>query len=477
MSNNEMKCYSNAGLVHSRISCLFRHILLFSLVLLGVRGWTNAETLEEADTDFFQGTFEEALEHAKDEGKLVLLEGAYGKRSWCGICIAMQETVFSSAEVKEFLNSRFVIYPVFVRENRWQDSEIAAKYKITRYPTYIVIDSDGKELSRVYLNSVITNEQFIDLVGQMIGESQSDFDTLQNRYDQGNRSPDFIQEYLKAAVVHYILGNKQSFSGDHELLSQHLDERRQFRSIAAGYFNSRPFDELLNPTDIYLVLHFKNRVKPGDKLFEYVMNNFDSVLEHISISAISQFVLNAMSIKFRDLAVNGDDRYLTYSETLNNSFPQVTNYVQLRAARFSNPILSEQSYLDWTYLRANAKRSSEGTFVLRQVDYETLYKHYSKRLSDTSATITAAEFSHVAGLFGTSSSLGHKKFALGSARKATQLEPKEPWYSHRVVDLLGETGQQDEALKTVRDYVSSLSDSDEDLKLLESFLQLLGATN
>ncbi|MDE0093173.1 MAG: hypothetical protein OXO49_01565 [Gammaproteobacteria bacterium] len=277
--------------------------------------------------------------------------------------------------------------------------------------------------------------------------------------------------------MHYILGNKQSFSGAHELLSQHLDERRQFRSIAAGYFNSRPFDELLIPTDIYLVLHFKNRVKTGDKLVEYVMNNFDSVLEHISISAISQFVLNAMSIKFRDLAVNRDDQYLTYYETLNDSFPQVTNYVQLRAVRFSNPIFNEQSYLDWTYLRANAKRSSEGTLVLRQVDYETLYKHYSKRLSDTSATITAAEFSHVAGLFGLSSSLRHKKFALDSARKATQLFPKEPWYSHKVVDLLRETGQQDEALLTVRDYVSRLSDSDEDLKLLESFLQLLGATN
>ncbi|MDE0093172.1 MAG: DUF953 domain-containing protein [Gammaproteobacteria bacterium] len=188
MSYNEMKRYSNAGLVHSSTSRRLRYIFLFSLVLLGVLGWTEAEIPEETVTDFFQGTFEEALEHAKDEGKLVLLEGAYGKRSWCGTCIAMQETVFSSAEVKEFLNSRFVKHQVFVRENRWQDqdSEIASKYKITRYPTYIVIDSDGKELSRVYLDSAITNEQFIDLVGQMIGESQSDFDTLQNRYDQGN---------------------------------------------------------------------------------------------------------------------------------------------------------------------------------------------------------------------------------------------------------------------------------------------------
>lgn len=477
MSHNELKRYLHAGLVHS-ISRRLQYILLFSSMLLGVQGWPEAPILEETSTDFFQDTFEEALEYAKAQGKLVLIEGSYGKPSWCGTCLAMQETVFSSTEVKEFLDSRFVSHQVFVRENRWQDgdSEIASKYNITRYPTYIIIDTNGNELSRVYLNSAVSNEQFIDLVGQMIGESQSDFDTFQKRYDKGDRSPEFIQEYLKAAILHYIIGNKQSFGGNRELSSKHRAERRQFKSIATGYFDSRPFDELLNPTDIYLVLHFKNYAEPGDKLFEYVMNNFDAVLEHISISAISQFVLNAMSTKSRDLAENGDEQYLTYNETLHDFFPQVTNYVQQPAAGFSNPILSEQIYLDWRYLTATAKRSSEGILLDQPANFEKMYKHYSKRLSGTSATITAAEFSHVADLFGLSSSLRHKNFALDSARKAAQLDPKEPWFSHRVVDLLGETGQQDEALRTVIDYVSRLLDSAEDLKLLEHFLQLSGAT-
>lgn len=187
MSYNELKRYSHAGLVHS-ISRRLQYVLLFSSMLLGVQGWPETPILEETSTDFFQGTFEETLEHAKAQGKLVLLEGSYGKPSWCGTCLAMQETVFSSTEVKEFLNSRFVTHQVFIRENRWQDedSEIASKYNITRYPTYIIIDTDGNELSRVYLNSAVSNEQFIDLVGQMIGESQSDFDTFQKRYDKGD---------------------------------------------------------------------------------------------------------------------------------------------------------------------------------------------------------------------------------------------------------------------------------------------------
>lgn len=74
-------------------------------MLLGVLGWTKAEIPEETGTDFVQGTFEEVLEHAKDKGKLVLLE----ERSGCGTCIAMQETVFRQQETNAVVCAKLAI--------------------------------------------------------------------------------------------------------------------------------------------------------------------------------------------------------------------------------------------------------------------------------------------------------------------------------------------------------------------------------
>ena len=141
--------------------------------------------------DFFHGSFEDALVLAADDEKLVFVD-VY--TIWCGPCVVMQETVFPLPEVGEFFNVRFVNFKLDAESEEQNGPELAARYDIGVYPTYLILDQKGNELNRA--SSALPSEQFISLVSQMLSESESDFDKLQARYDSGERSTEFMQQYL-----------------------------------------------------------------------------------------------------------------------------------------------------------------------------------------------------------------------------------------------------------------------------------------
>ena len=60
---------------------------------------------ESRGIDFFPGSWNEALELAKKEDKLIFLD-AYA--SWCGPCKSMQKKVFPTDKVGEYFNARFI---------------------------------------------------------------------------------------------------------------------------------------------------------------------------------------------------------------------------------------------------------------------------------------------------------------------------------------------------------------------------------
>lgn len=92
--------------------------------------------------------FGPALERAGADGKPVLLQ-FYA--SWCGACKLMNRTTFRHPEVVERLGD---VIPVrvdaedAVREMGPSGVELAEKYEIQGYPTHIVLDPAGRELSR-----------------------------------------------------------------------------------------------------------------------------------------------------------------------------------------------------------------------------------------------------------------------------------------------------------------------------------------
>jgi thioredoxin 1 len=88
---------------------------------------------------FFKGTWQETLEKAEKEDKLIFLD-AYA--SWCGPCKAMQQNVFQTQKLGEFYNANFI--NVKIDMEKGEGPALSAKYGVRAYPSLFFIDSDGQ---------------------------------------------------------------------------------------------------------------------------------------------------------------------------------------------------------------------------------------------------------------------------------------------------------------------------------------------
>lgn len=100
-----------------------------------------------AQTKFETGTLSQALKKAKTNKKgpkMVFLD-CY--TSWCGPCKVMARDVFPLPEVGEYLNANFVNIKLDMEKG--EGPALAKKYQIKGYPTFLILDGDGNEITRV----------------------------------------------------------------------------------------------------------------------------------------------------------------------------------------------------------------------------------------------------------------------------------------------------------------------------------------
>jgi protein disulfide-isomerase len=132
---------------HTRLPSLNR-TLFFALAAIlvfvgrsafaGDLGWT---------TDFSQ-----AKSQAASEKKLMLLD--FTGSDWCPWCIKMDKEVFDQKAFADFATKLVLVKLDFPQSKeqppaeKAQNSELAKKYNIEGFPTYVLLDSSGKEVRR-----------------------------------------------------------------------------------------------------------------------------------------------------------------------------------------------------------------------------------------------------------------------------------------------------------------------------------------
>lgn len=100
--------------------------------------------LEPAEgIDWFEGSVEEAFATARAQGKPLYL---YWGAVWCPPCHAIRETVFSTPEFRE--RSKLFI-PVYLDGDTDNAQRYGERFGVMGYPTMIVFDSDGQEITRI----------------------------------------------------------------------------------------------------------------------------------------------------------------------------------------------------------------------------------------------------------------------------------------------------------------------------------------
>lgn len=94
-------------------------------------------------TQFFKGTFAQALAKAKKENKKLMVD-CY--TLWCGPCRHMAKKVFPDENLGKYMNANFVCIQLDMEHG--EGPELNKTFNIEAYPTFIFFDAEGKEMSR-----------------------------------------------------------------------------------------------------------------------------------------------------------------------------------------------------------------------------------------------------------------------------------------------------------------------------------------
>ena len=118
-------------------------LLITSCLLLEVRA---AESAWSTDVP-------QAVAKAKADGKVVLMD--FTGSDWCGWCIKFKQEALDTKEFQDYAAKNLVLVELDFPQNKQQPAELKAanealgeKYKVDGYPTFVVLNKDGKEIGR-----------------------------------------------------------------------------------------------------------------------------------------------------------------------------------------------------------------------------------------------------------------------------------------------------------------------------------------
>ncbi|WP_121667817.1 thioredoxin family protein [Mesonia aquimarina] len=120
--------------------------IISTLVLsLTFYSFTNSASTTKRGIDFYNGTYQEALEKAKKEKKLVFI---YLYANWCGVCKSLKKKTLRNENVGNFYNKEYI--SLALNGEKGEGAEIAKSIGLQSYPTLLYLDGgNGRILNRI----------------------------------------------------------------------------------------------------------------------------------------------------------------------------------------------------------------------------------------------------------------------------------------------------------------------------------------
>lgn len=242
-----------------RISLLT--ILVFTTIGLSAQG-----------IKFFEGTWEEALAKAEKEQKIIFMD-AYAE--WCGPCKKMAATVFTDGQVGDFYNRNFI--NVKMDMEKGEGRTLQRKYQVTAYPTLLFIDFDGSLVKRAV--GAKRSDAFIKLGETALG-SIDRTGQYAEKYDQGDRSPELIYNYINA--LNQVGKSSLKIANDYLRDQENLTTPGNLRIIyaAATEIDSRIFKLMMENRPAIEAIFSAQAVQ--DRILLAGQNTIDKAVEYNS---------------------------------------------------------------------------------------------------------------------------------------------------------------------------------------------------
>jgi thiol-disulfide isomerase/thioredoxin len=149
-----------------------------------------ADAAQTQGIEFIKGTWNEALELAKKQGKPLFVD-AYAE--WCGPCKRMAATTFKDKEVGEFFNKNFVNIKIDCEKE--EGLKFRKDYPVTAFPTLYFIGTDGSVIHRAV--GALESKEILRLAELALSKIDYSRD-FAAKYEAGDRSPQLMFDYVAA---------------------------------------------------------------------------------------------------------------------------------------------------------------------------------------------------------------------------------------------------------------------------------------
>ena len=223
--------------------------------------------------NFETGTFKEILEKAKKENKIVFLD-AYA--SWCGPCKLMEKNIFTLKSVSDYYNTHFI--NAHFDMEKGEGREIAQKFGIRSYPTYLFLNGNGELVMKNY--GYLGESDFLQIAKEASNPENTKF-SLKERFEKGESDPDFLINVMR-----------QSIESDYDFAKKASE--RYFKNKKAENFTK---------DDVGMLFYFIRST--DDANYKIYQNNKTQILKFIPENIYSEFDTN---IKISKILENSLDR-------------------------------------------------------------------------------------------------------------------------------------------------------------------------
>lgn len=287
----------------------------------------------QAQTNFRKLSFDQGIEAAKRENKLLFVDF---HTSWCGPCKRMAREVFPQKEVGDYMNSHFVCLAIDAEKG--EGVALAKTYKVTAYPTLAIINPD-KSLKGTVIGyrdpQQLTNEL------ERITNPKMSPAVLKERFGKGERTPELVSAY--AALV-YDEGYQ---SRDRKKYEQ---ARVTSDSIVNSYFCGLKDKQRLDPANKFVYMSYSRDVYgPAmqymihhlDKMTAFGRADLDSVVKENYYQAVASALCHSKATNAQIDSLENDLKFLQ----LNNDGKYDVALKMARAYRAGNM----DEYIDFAH--------------------------------------------------------------------------------------------------------------------------------
>ncbi len=147
------------------------------------------------DVSFSKGTYQEVLEQAKQENKIVMIDFI---TDWCKWCVETDRKVYTNSDVAAYANEHQINWKIDAEKGEGPD--LAKKYGVKGYPTIVFASADGNEVDRIY--GYLPAEQFL--------QKMKDYNSGVNTYGALKK---MVEDNPEDPVANYMLADKISSNG------------------------------------------------------------------------------------------------------------------------------------------------------------------------------------------------------------------------------------------------------------------------